>query len=429
MGKESCSIYLFDLDGVLIQPGGYRQALKDTLNDWAARMGLNPTFAPNEDEIAVLEAQGVTSEWDMIPFSLALIIEAWWNLHPGITLPADLNQALNVIRQTTSHSVARPAFGKAYDGLGDKRMAGYPLVEGLLMQRDSSWLQERFPRLSHHPLLEVMFSSTRDIFHHLPNRDFQVRVLGSHLFEETYRVKAPFDSASYLEVWDRVLVEKSILAEVLQNGEGGGAVMTARPSRPPLSPPHIRVGYSPEAEIAVELLGAPDLPVIGHGALIFVAEYLGIHAECLLKPSPFQALAAIMAALTGDALKGLLWAYQMYGRPEWGDNAHLNGLIDKHSLRSCLLPSRLSVHIFEDSPVGIRACQKATEYLLGLGCQVNLNAWGISHQPTKRRALEELGAQVFTTINQALEVVLARRDHRKRAPVVGRDSSWESSST
>lgn len=429
MGRESRSIYLFDLDGVLIQPGGYRQALRDTLNDWAARMGLNHTFAPNEDEIAVLEAQGVTSEWDMIPFSLALIIETWWNLHPEITLPADLNRAIDVIRQTTLHSVARPSFGKAYHGLGGKRMEGYPLVEGLLMQKNSSWLQERFPRLSHHPLLEVMFSSTRDIFHHLPNRDFQARVLGSHLFEETYRVKAPFDSASYLEVWDRVLVEKSILAEVLQNGEGGGAVITARPSRPPLSPPYVRVGYSPEAEIAIELLNAPNLPVIGHGALIFVAEYLGIHAECLLKPSPFQALAAIMAALTGDALKGLLWAYQVYARPEWGDNAHLNGLIDEHSLRSCLLPPRLDLHIFEDSPIGIRACQKAAEYLLGLGCQVDLNAWGVSYQPTKRRALEELGAQVFTNINQALEVVLARRNHRKRAPVVGRDSSWESSST
>ncbi|KPL84528.1 hypothetical protein SE15_05450 [Thermanaerothrix daxensis] len=429
MGSESRSVYLFDLDGVLVQPGGYRQALRDTLNDWAARMGLSPAFAPSEEEIAILEAQGVTSEWDMIPFSLALIIEAWWDLHPGVVLSADLNQTLAIMRQATHHLVARPVFGQAYDGLGNKRIEGYPLVEGLLLQKDSPWVRERFPRLSHHPLLETLFSSTRDILRHLPNRDFQTRVLGSHLFEETYHTKAPFDSVPYLAVWDRVLVEKRILGELLHDEDGVGAVITARPSRPPLNPPRIRVGYSPEAEIAVELLGVKDLPIVGHGALTFMAEHMGIHAERLLKPSPFQAMAAIMAALTGDVLTGLLWAYQECGKSEWGKSAYLDRLILKQSMRSCHLPPHLNLHIFEDSPIGIRACQRAAEILREKGCRVDLYAWGISHQPTKIKALSELGAESFTNVNQALEVVLARRNHRKRAPVVGLDSSWESSST
>ncbi len=415
--NEGLSIYLFDLDGVLIQPGGYRRALRDTINDWAGRMGLEQDLAPNEEEIAILEAQGVTSEWDMIPFSLALIIEAWWETHPDINLPGDLLQAVATMERCTRNGMKRPEFHWAFTAWGDQRIVGCPLVEGLLLRKEDPWVRERFPRLVGHPLLEILFSSTRDIFKHLPNRDFQVRVLGSQTFEATYHLEAPFATPSYLAAWDRPLADKGLLNEVLQRGGGLGAVITARPSRSPLPSPSRQVGYSPEAEIAVDLIELDGVPVIGHGALTYIAEHLGIHAEQLLKPSPFQALAAIMAALSGDALVGLLWAYQVYGKSSWGTNAYLDALVDEHRSRFPRFPSGLTVHVFEDSPIGIQASRRSAQFLSELGYRVDLQAWGISHQSAKIQALMEQGAQVFPEVNQALEAVLARRNHRKRAPV------------
>ncbi|MCX8025039.1 MAG: hypothetical protein N3A60_07540, partial [Thermanaerothrix sp.] len=306
MNNEGLSVYLFDLDGVLIQPGGYRRALRDTINDWASRMGLEQDLAPTEEEIAILEAQGVTSEWDMIPFSLALIVEAWWKTHPDSNLPGDLVQAITIMGQHTRNDVSRPEFRWAFTALGDQRVMGSPLVEGLLSRKEDQWVKERFPRLSQHPLLEILFSSTRDISKHLPNRDFQVRVLGSRTFEATYHLGAPFATQSYLATWDRPLADKGLLNEVLRRGSGLGSVITARPSRSPLPAPSRQVGYSPEAEIAVGLIELDGVPVVGHGALTYVAEHLGIHAEQLLKPSPFQALAAIMAALSDDVLLSLI---------------------------------------------------------------------------------------------------------------------------
>ncbi|MGB9896767.1 hypothetical protein [Thermanaerothrix sp.] len=421
--NEELSIYLFDLDGVLIQPGGYRRALRDTINDWAGRMGITHDVAPNEEDIALLEAQGVTSEWDMIPFSLALTIESWWNSHPEIMLPEDLNQAISVMSQASRNEVPRPRYNWAFKELGNQRVSGYPLVEGLGLKREEEWMKERFPRLSRHPLLDTLFSSTRDILRHLPNRDFQVRVLGSEIFESTYQMAAPFMTHSYLATWDRPLVEKGLLTEVFKRGNSWGAVITARPSRSPLPSPNRLVGYSPEAEIAVGLIELDGIPVVGHGALTYIAEHLEIHAEQLLKPSPFQALAAIMAALSGDALIGLLWAYQVYAKPSWGTNSYLDLLVDKYRSRFPQLPSGLTVHVFEDSPIGIQASRRSTQFLGKLGCWVDLHAWGISRQPAKIQALVEQGAQVFPDVNQALEAVLARQNHRKRAPVEEVDST------
>ncbi|MCX8025749.1 MAG: hypothetical protein N3A60_11150, partial [Thermanaerothrix sp.] len=113
----------------------------------------------------------------------------------------------------------------------------------------------------------------------------------------------------------------------------------------------------------------------------------------------------------------LLWAYQDYGKSSWGANPYLDSLVDEHRSRFPRLPSDLTVHIFEDSPIGIQACRRSTQFLNELGCRVELHAWGISRQPAKIQALVAQGAQVLPEVNLALEAALARRNHRKRAPV------------
>jgi hypothetical protein len=417
MNFEITDIYIFDLDGVLVQPNGYRQALRDTILDWVSKMGIDMPIAPGETEIAYLESQGVTSEWDMIPFTLALIIERWMSVHPDVDLPEDFEAALRIMHSLDGNEEMQPDFMRAYHGFGMLRVTGKPLVEGLLEQRDNPWMVERFPRLRTHPLLDYLFSGTRDLRHHLPNRDFQVRVLGSEIFEQTFGISAPFMVSPYLSTRDIPLADPEALHALLSKEQNAAAIMTARPCRPPRPPLSSQVGYSPEAEIAVSLLGLEHVPLMGHGALMYVSEPWGIHAERLLKPSPFQALAAFMAALKGNVLNGLLWAYRVFGKSEVGINPLLEdlGAEGDHRIR---LPERICLHVFEDSPVGVQACLGAAEILRSLGCQIIFQAWGIAHQPAKVEALKRLGAQVFEDVNQALEMALGQGNHKKRAPVL-----------
>ena len=57
------TLILLDVDGVLIHPVGYKVALRDTVDYFAAAMGL-PEINIDENEIAIFEACGITNEWD-----------------------------------------------------------------------------------------------------------------------------------------------------------------------------------------------------------------------------------------------------------------------------------------------------------------------------------------------------------------------------
>ena len=67
-------VILLDIDGVLVQHGGYRAALHATLNHFANLMGLSHFDFP-EEKLAELEKRGIFSEWDMVP----LLLAALWN--------------------------------------------------------------------------------------------------------------------------------------------------------------------------------------------------------------------------------------------------------------------------------------------------------------------------------------------------------------
>jgi hypothetical protein len=97
------------------------------------------------------------------------------------------------------------------------------------------------------------------------------------------------------------------------------AAFTARPSAPPReieSPP---LGYAPEAEIALDLVALPDIPLISFGRLQYLGEQRGYDPEVLVKPSPVQALAGISAALTGDEWSALQAAC------DWHESGQLAG--------------------------------------------------------------------------------------------------------
>jgi phosphoglycolate phosphatase-like HAD superfamily hydrolase len=53
------NIWLFDLDGVLIHPGGYREALRRTVAHFSRRAGY-PDEPLAEETIEAFEANGIT---------------------------------------------------------------------------------------------------------------------------------------------------------------------------------------------------------------------------------------------------------------------------------------------------------------------------------------------------------------------------------
>ncbi|NTV84159.1 MAG: hypothetical protein HGA23_07660, partial [Bacteroidales bacterium] len=79
-------VFIFDLDGVLVQPGGYRQGITATMRYFTQSWGLE-ALAPDEEAIALCESHGITSEWDIVPICLAGLLETLLHHNIGLNLP------------------------------------------------------------------------------------------------------------------------------------------------------------------------------------------------------------------------------------------------------------------------------------------------------------------------------------------------------
>ena len=67
MGTHEHHIFLFDVDGVIVNPIAYRLGITKTLIELCEKIGLQNSQAilPNEAEISAMEAQGVHDVWDI----------------------------------------------------------------------------------------------------------------------------------------------------------------------------------------------------------------------------------------------------------------------------------------------------------------------------------------------------------------------------
>ena len=74
------TLFLFDVDGVLIHPKGYKEALRDSLDHIAALMGQKSQNLTYE-EIGVFESCGLTNEWDSLGLCTGLLLTTLLNQH------------------------------------------------------------------------------------------------------------------------------------------------------------------------------------------------------------------------------------------------------------------------------------------------------------------------------------------------------------
>ena len=386
-------LLIFDVDGVLLNNLGYRGAFGDSLRHYMSRAGVNNWYPETNDLGAFFESTGVSSEWDMVPIMLAAAYEVLMQSH----VPPDTVQTLQQFEDyfnklEKKHYVnLEPVLEKMAPVLGKEKLAATHLFTICRDKRSSNC--ETLPLLSRRKIFETLLKDTRDPFGCEITRQIQNRVIGSELFQEVYKQDAPFPCESTLKTMDKAYISGEMLArldEKTSNNGYGACLMTARPTYPPKEIAIDKAGYSPEGEIAVQLLKMEQYPLMGYGRLTYISRNKGIIPEKILKPSPFQALASFYAAASGEELPSLLYAWDLLfgkGRPE-------------------TLPGQIEIHVFEDSAAGIRSCVAAGEILGQKGLKIDLHLWGIATHPRKIAALQESGALVLDDINTALEMVL-----------------------
>jgi hypothetical protein len=408
MSDPPTTVLLFDIDGVLVEPLGYRAALRATIEYVAQQMGFRKVALNWEDLITRFETRRITSEWDMIPLTLAILLDHLVAQTPELELPDQLPQALEILRNMDKRAFPENLdFRKPIDGIAAALKPGqFPSQTALVLSQRALDGQAKqaanrlpFPHLGNHPLLVELLAETRDVERSLTTRLFQQYCLGSAAFAQTYAREPELETASYLLERDRPNLSpqtRQLLLERCKKHTLQAAAYTMRPSLPPKEIPGPHPGYSPEAEMALELVGLPELPLIAFGRVRWLAEQTGAHPEAYLKPSPVQAIAALLAAVTGDERRSLEAAL---------DPQHLQALLSG-------LNQPLHVHVFEDSAGGIEATHRAAQILRQAGIQTRVHAWGIAAHPEKAGALEQVTSRVFADINAALGAVLKRENLR-----------------
>lgn len=393
------NICLFDVDGVLVQPGGYRAAVRATLEYFLGKMGL-AHLTPGEELPVLFEALGVTSEWDMLPITLAVIMDKYSAEIEPDTLPKSLAA---IIDGKVFKGLKQP-----FDLLDEIRQLAPAFkgteipAEAVFKQVSSGKVRQFLPHLSL-DLLQDLLGESRDAAASQVTRVFQMIVLGSADFEMVYGQPAEMERPSCLKEFDRALITPDVYAKLCQERKSGRLYYAAYTARPSLPPKEIKMdvsGYSPEAEQGLSLVDLQLMPLIGYGRLRYLAEQVGVKADAILKPAPVQALAALMAAITGEEWNSLQWAWRVFSE-FGGQPGSISDEEKQDGLWKCL-PQRFSLHVFEDSSIGITAGQQAAEMLCKAGLHVTFHAWGIAEDEGKRQSLLSVGAEIFPDVNAAL---------------------------
>jgi hypothetical protein len=396
MKTDKIKILLFDMDGVLIRPGGYGTGADLTLKYFLKKFHL-PEYVDDQKMRIWYEAAGISSEWDMVPITLAVILERILGFYPsehplenfdqvrrhfiGADLPETKFEFQHIVQTLQGHLSRQPA---PADAILD------------LIQSDDG--EQLFPSLKKQPkLAELILRHSRDEANSAVNRIFQNFVLGDKIFKQVYGFNAEFKAESVLLKCDHPILSpdwQNRILNIKQEKTAYPVAYTARPSLGPKEKQDGQLGYSPEAEMAISLLGFESVPLMGYGRMVYAGSIYHINADALVKPSPYQALAAVKAAWSGEEWNSLQWAMDVFQHRKL-DRSMINDL-----------PAEFELHVFEDSAGGIRAAHKAAELLCEIGFDVQFFGWGIATAKEKCIALQKQGVPVYENVNLALQDAL-----------------------
>ena len=371
-------IFLFDMDGVLLESHGYHLALQETVHRVAKALGIED-ITLSLDDMATFEAGGITSEWDEAAIIIGLLLITIWVTDPDRKLP-----------QSIEETASRIEWQKEPDYNALARALSVPDLQNLhpLKRAERHFFStNQFTRFQTDILLDLIHMA-RNPEHSLTHRTFQELVLGSHVYSHTYGLSAVLNCESYLlkhDISNLSRAESAHLSDWLSVPGHAAAVLTSRPSKPPVG-----VFCTPEAELGAEQVGLSGIPITGWGGMTWLGMHYQVEPQIFLKPSPVHALAALCMAL-GDAQEtALTQAVELVrsGQPgsAWW---RLEGA---------------QAYVFEDSPGGIKSLKTAQAVLDAVGIHIETCNLGIASNPAKIRTLRDHGAQVFHSLGEALNL-------------------------
>lgn len=367
-------IILLDVDGVMVQPAGYRAGLRATLNYF-----IDPPLEISEEMLAELEKHEITSEWDMAPLFIASYWQELLSRQPVENLPSEPYKAAMEINRRRKVDPPRHV-----------RIPHFPHLPGKYPSQ-SALEAGCFP-LVPEELLKNLLAETRDVYRSHTTRIFQHFTLGSKHFEETYGLTPEFKTDSYLLLHDETPIDAEIRAKLIQPGHHLGT-LTNRPSGPPREMGLSVHGYPPEAELALELAGLKDIPSISFGRIEYLAAEHNLDPAALVKPSPFHALAAVLAAWTGEEWTALQAAHH------WFETGSLNG-------KFISLPRTFDLIVVEDTMAGIISVREAGEILNAAGFQVEVFPFGLTAgNPAKASAFESAGVPHYPDWRSLIDMI------------------------
>ncbi len=361
-------ILLFDMDGVLLTPHGYHQALQDTV----ARMGHALGFsgaALTLGDIHALEACGITNEWESAAMMLAQLVQALRD-HALEISPTPLL----VSQPIPPHGIPPPDFPALIGQLSAPHLQILPPIP-----RAKTVLPAGV-----HAILDAAYSIGG-----LSHRTLQEHVLGSTEFARVYQLPPLLNLPSYLLAHDVSNFSPALqtrLCTWLALPGHYRAIFTNRPSAAPDG-----IFCTHEAEMGAMVIGLPDWPLAATGGIVWLAGQRGTPGGLFNKPHGVHALAALRVAL-GDPLKLAL------GRAA---GLALDGVRDPAWLEL----DEAEVWIFEDAPTGLHSLAAAQKILAAHGVHILPHLVGVAQSQVKRASLAQAGAQVFGTLEAALSLI------------------------
>ena len=372
------NVYLLDIDNVLIYPGGYRESFSRTIDHLLRAMGWEYSSSYHSSA-QVFEAHGITNEWDMTAICLSGLFVASTQKMSHVSFSDSVLDALEIVK-----TLGLPTQKVNFSQLAREVAAEMKPYETHLPTLAAPRVFDRIIRSTCDPkshesinvLLDHILSNARDIERSRTMSIFQNYALGSANFVKTYAMPSPFETSSLIVEHDLPVLSTNNCERLLSasvNKEIRPVVFTARPSLPPRGIHDDAHYYSPEAELAVELVGLDSIPMIASGRAEWLAWETGADPHTFIKPALVHALAAIATAISSDEVSGLMAA---------------NTLLKKGALSgplSDLVGHELHVTVFEDSARSIESVGKVLDLLREFGVKSYLCAKGIAVNHEKRQ--------------------------------------------
>lgn len=401
------NILLFDIDGVLVEDRGYRAGVVATVNHYSRLMEQGDR-APDPETIEVFHAHGYTNEWDICPMAIGVLITSALQVAPELDLTsAPLDE---FVKQFRSIDLGPIDYREWIVATEDR--SGRPSERALaaLVDRLTDLPMSDSTRASLAFVLSKLLTDPYDFFNAPVTQTFQEYVLGSSLFEEVYRVPSRLEAPSLIYDEDRAFLNaaaRQTLLDMMSNADAHVCIYSARPSLPPsdvvdwlVSGGKAPVGFSPEAELAMQLVELSELPLIAMGRMQWLAQRVGSKVEYLTKPAPVQALAALFTALTRRESESLESAYRLVSEGE------------SVKILASLTDQPIDVWVVEDAALGIHSALGAIDLLRKSDVDARLRALGVSRGGPKADVLRELCETIVPTVNEAISYIA---DHIRAA--------------